>query len=86
MLAAPMPNRFRPVPGRSHKITITPSHTLPGTVIIHFDGQGLEYTTSGGNVGYLLQDGCRSEELPAHLALLERTHGVRLIVMRQVPQ
>ena len=50
-------------------------------MIIYFDGAGLEYTTPGGNVGYLLQDGCRSEELTAHLALLERTHGVRLIVM-----
>ncbi len=81
MLAARLPHRPRPAPGQSHKVTITPAARLPGSVIIHFDGQGLEYTTSGGNVGYLLQDGCRSEELPAHLTLLERTHGVRLIVM-----
>lgn len=68
---------------RSHRITITPAATLPGNVIIRFEGRGLPVTTNSGRHGYLSDTGCPTSEITAFLALLERTHNVRLIVDRQ---
>ena len=71
---------------RPHLVTPCPAAGLPGMLQLNFLEPRPEITTPGGNVGHLITSGCAVEELAEHIALLEHTHKVKLIVTGQVPQ
>ena len=68
---------------RAHRITVTPCHTLPGTVIVRFQGKGIPYTTEGGNSAYFGAGGCKTDEIETYLSDLERKYDCRIVRPRQ---
>ncbi|GGR00086.1 hypothetical protein [Deinococcus ruber] len=63
---------------KAHRITVTPCHTLPGTVIIRVHGKGIPFVTDGGNHALFQSDGCKTDELETYLSDLERKYACRI--------